>query len=111
MQQIMTANTICQDNGIRMIATTYFCIEEVFISFKYTLDWVGKHKIRNSEALKLVRAMILNGEDYFTSTSEVIEGFIERTPGVDNREKMAYHLLRLATERSNEFRYTKRYLG
>lgn len=88
--------------NINIIATTYYCFEELYLSYDEILDMYEKSKNSNSiviEAIKYVREKLYSHQDYF-DTSDIIEKFkqLYKKDSGKNREHFANALLLSVTQ-------------
>lgn len=109
--EVLNATIICRENGLRLLATTYYCIEEVFLSFKLLEYWVENIDNKYRACIEYIREHILNKLDYYDKMTKQEVDRLLHIDSIENREQFAYHLLRIATSKSKQFKYTKSKLG
>lgn len=87
----------CNELGIKVSFTSYYCFEEVYLSYDELLRLNRlkgvDEKIRNT--LEFVQKCLLNGENYFRYEYDCIRDFIKYNPtdAGSNREHFANQLL------------------
>lgn len=104
-----------------LLVTTYYCFEEVFLSFTDILAWLNiKTEQWEVDLLNTIANNILNGQDYFNSTDAQVRLLLDRyirmrfkTIGNKqiNREKVAANLLQYITSKRTGFSITKQSIG
>ena len=101
-----------------LIFTTYYCFEEIFLSFERLLDWV-KPRLSDSEIalIQFIGNSIRERKDYLTNHSEFETEFNQLvesrhlTIKALGREKLSANLLSYITQQNIGFKITKGSIG
>lgn len=63
--QMEKLNKHATEYELNLFFTTYYCFEEIFLSFEYLIDWINpKMKLNEKAFIDFVRCSILNNQDY-----------------------------------------------
>lgn len=86
---------LCKSKRARLLATTYYCFEEIFLSYKYLVPLMNKpstdYKVMLAE---VVQHYIRMDTDYSLVKNGVLGDFLSKRPELCTREQAAKEILR-----------------
>lgn len=97
------------EEGYQIHYTKYYCMEEIFLSFKYLQKWHMGISHQNMDMLDFIQTCINNNKDYFEEPNPALKELIEGYKS-SNREHFASTFLLRITKRSN-FKISKVKVG
>lgn len=104
----------CKKHDIKLTATTFYCFEELLLSFELLETWINTINDRYIEFLNFVQNSINEKKDCFSNHegyNEIFNEILCRCKKDKNREQFSYQLLSIVTDKNSGFKTTKSKIG
>ena len=113
-------SNVCRNHNCKFSHTTYYCFEELYLSYSGLLSILSRYPKEYSEFLRLIQKELLSGKNYFETLLETneydsylsINDFKHIKNGYSTREEVSAVLLQIFTRRlGHNWKISKSSLG